>query len=415
MLKDWIQLARDKGASDLHLEGGTPLVLRIRGELVPLGGNLSPDALIQSAKEILGNGWQEFLNRRSADLSQTIAGTRCRINAYQTVRGVGFAIRLLYSFHNTVSDCNLHPDLRRFVKPATGLLLISGPTGSGKSTTLAALIEEINSTERRQILTIESPIEYFFTNRQSFIRQREVLTHTPSYEQALTDAMREDPDVLVISEMRTPDVMRLTLNAAETGHLVLATMHSSTCAEAISRICMSFAPEIQGSIRAQLADCLVGVVCQRLLYLPQNQLRVPHCEVMVANSAIRATIRGGQMSQLASAIQTGGEDGMWSFDRYQRWIEQKRDWVRPKSIAPADEREEVSSRMSDELRRPVQSTPRTVAGSRPAPSRSILAGPPRAPNTPSTGHGRIEISTEEEDLEELARLISEKEKSGDSD
>jgi twitching motility protein PilT len=143
-------------------------------------------------------------------------------------------------------------------------VIVSGPTGSGKSTTLAALIEEINSARARHIVTLESPLEYLFTNRRSYIRQREIPAHAPSFEQGIVDALRENPDVLVIGEMRTPEVMRLTLDAAETGHLVLATMHSASCAEALSRLCMSFPAEIQPSIRAQLADCLVGVICQRL-------------------------------------------------------------------------------------------------------------------------------------------------------
>src|SRR5262249_4389012 len=126
---------------------------------------------------------------------------------------------------------------------------------------------------------------------------------------------------------------RLTLNAAETGHLVLATLHSATCIEALTRICMSFPAEIQGSIRAQLADCLVGAVCQRLEFLETQQLRVPRCEILFANIAAKGTIRSGQLSQIANVIQAGGEDGMWSFDRYQRWIEQKKDWVRPASPA----------------------------------------------------------------------------------
>jgi twitching motility protein PilT len=227
--------------------------------------------------------------------------------------------------------CNLHPRLAKLVEATSGLVLISGPTGSGKSTTLAALIEEINTSRARHIITLESPVEYLFSNRRSIIRQREIPTHSPSFEQGIVDALRENPDVLVIGEMRTPEVIRSTLNAAETGHLVLATLHSATCAEALSRICMSFPAEIQGSIRAQLADCLVGVVCQRLEFLEAQQLRVPRCEVLFANIAAKGTLRAGQLSQIANVIQAGGEDGMWTFDRYQRWIEQKRDWVRPAS------------------------------------------------------------------------------------
>jgi twitching motility protein PilT len=247
------------------------------------------------------------------------------------------AIRLLSSFQNNLRACNLHPDLKRLTEMTTGLIVVSGPTGSGKSTTLAALVEEINSSAARHIIAIESPIEYVFTNRRSFIRQREVPTHSPTYEQALVDALRENPDVLVVGEMRTPEVMRLTLSAAETGHLVIATMHSATCAEAITRLCMSFPAEIQGSIRAQLADCFVGFVCQRLEFLSEYRLRVPVCEILLPSAASKGTIRGGQFSQIANVLQTGGDVGMWNFDRYERWVAQKKDWVQPTLAAPLPE------------------------------------------------------------------------------
>ncbi len=191
----------------------------------------------------------------------------------------------------------------------------------------------MNAARAQNIITLESPLEYVYTNRRSFIRQREIPTHSPSFEQAIVDALRENPDVLVISEMRTAEVMRLTLDAAETGHLVLATMHSATCAEALNRICMSFPSDLQGSIRAQLADCLVGVVCQRLEYIEKWQMRVPRCEVLVPNSGARGTIRAGQFGQISNVIQSGGEEGMWTFDRYQRWMEQQREWVRPTTTA----------------------------------------------------------------------------------
>ena len=239
------------------------------------------------------------------------------------------AIRLLSSFRNNLKDCNLHPDLKALTSRENGLVIISGPTGSGKSTTLAALIEEVNTSQSRHILTIEDPIEYYLENARSFIRQREVHTHTPSFEQGITDAMREDPDVLVIGEMRTQETMRLTLNAAETGHLVLATMHSARASEALSRIEMSFAPESQGSIRAQLADSLVGVVSQRLVYLPDEKIRVPQCELLMASTQVKSLVRSGQFAKLESAIQTGRDDGMWTFERYLGWINGKQHWVKP--------------------------------------------------------------------------------------
>ena len=325
---EWIRRGREAGASDLHLEPDSPLVARVRGTLQPLGRLGSAADLARIARELLGeDGWAAFLARGSADLSIDVAGGRCRINVYRSLRGVAFAVRLLAPSVRDLKSCNLHPDLKRLTEATTGLVVVSGPTGCGKSTTLAALIEEINAARACHIISLESPIEYLFTNRRSFIRQREIPTHSPSFEQAISDALRENPDVLVIGEMRTPEVMRLTLNAAETGHLVLATMHSATCAEALTRIGMSFAPEIQGSIRAQLADCIVAVLCQRLEFLSTHRLRVPRCELLLGSSAAKGTIRAGTFSHLANVIQSSGEEGMWSFDRYQRWIEQQRAWT----------------------------------------------------------------------------------------
>jgi twitching motility protein PilT len=382
-LLEWIRKGRELGASDLHIEADTAPVARVRGQLSAIGSGVSGSALIQAARELLGNeGWPQFLARGSADLSRTLAGVRCRINIFQTVRGVAMAVRLLTSFQNNLRSCNLHPELKRLTEATTGLVVLSGPTGSGKSTTLAALVEEINTAGARNIIAIESPIEYVFTNRRSFIRQREIPTHSPSYEQALVDALRENPDVLVIGEMRTPEVMRLTLNAAETGHLVIATMHSATCAEALTRICMSFPADIQGSIRAQLADCFVGLVCQRLDFLSEYKLRVPVCEILLPSAAAKGTIRGGQFSQIANVLQTGGEAGMWNFDRYQRWVAQKKDWVQPTLAAPLPD---------DQLAAQPKIRRREAA--------------PKAPKEASKDDS-LEISIEEDaDLDELAKRI----------
>lgn len=402
-LAELIAKGRESGASDLHLEAGSPALFRVRGDLQPAGDPWNGAALRELAESTLGSFyWAEFLERKSADLSKTIAGTRCRINCFQTMKGVSLSIRLLSSFRNTITGCNLHPDLRKLIDHDTGLVIVSGPTGSGKSTTLAALIEEMNQTRRANILTIESPIEYFFQNRQSFIRQREVPTHSPSFEQAIVDSMREDPDALVIGEMRTPDVMRLTINAAETGHLVLATLHSSTCAEAITRLCLSFAPEMQGSIRAQIADCLIGVVCQRLTYLSDQKLVVPVLEIMMANSAVKASIRSGAFSQLSNVIQTGAEDGMYSFERYTKWLQQKRDFVRPGTQPLLASQDEPAPPAAEEL--PRARTPATPSAAKaPAagrsPSRADTLSKPADPD-------RIEIQIAEDDLESLARRIA---------
>ncbi len=328
---------------------------------------------------------------------------RCRINVFQTLRGVGLAVRLLSSFRNNLRDCNLHPEIGALVALPRGLVIVSGATGSGKSTTLAALVEEINAADRRHILTIEDPIEYFLENRRSFIRQREVETHTPSFEQAIVDAMREDPDVLVIGEMRTPETMRLTLNAAETGHLVLTTMHSATAAEALARIEMSFPPESQASIRAQLADCLVGVLSQRLEYLTAHDLRVPHCELLIASAQVKALVRKGEFAKLASAIQTGRDDGMWSFDRYARWMAEKPSWVAPAQAESAPPPPEAPAGLP-----PVRDEPRPAQA--PRPPRAAEPATP-APESPEPG-GRIVIDEADTDLDALVDELSRNRRDG---
>jgi twitching motility protein PilT len=287
------------------------------------------------------------------------------------------------------------------------LVIISGPTGSGKSTTLAALIEEINATRARHVVTLESPIEYLFSNRQSFIRQREIPTHSPSFEQGIVDALRENPDVLVISEMRTPEVMRLTLNAAETGHLVLATMHSSNCAEALSRLCMSFPSDIQASVRAQLADCLVAVSCQRLEFLSAPRLHVPRCEILLPTSGARGTIRSGNFSQIATVLQSGGEEGMWTFDRYQRWMEQVTDWVRPPSPAALRVQGEAAPRAAPPLRATARpAAPRAASSAAPMQPRvPQAAAPSKTPSrSAASAEEVIEVPVEDMDLASLAEL-----------
>jgi twitching motility protein PilT len=394
--RDSILKARRLGASDLHVEAGTAPVARVRGELTPIGEALSGAQLMEMGKEFLtADDWADFDARGSADVSVVVGGTRCRINAYKTIRGLALAVRLLAPAVGDLRACNLHPELRRLVAAPTGLVIVSGPTGCGKSTTLAALLEEVNGSRAQNIITLESPLEYVFTNRRSYIRQREIPTHSPSYEQAIVDALRENPDVLVISEMRTPEVMRLTLSAAETGHLVLATMHSSTCAEALSRICMSFSAEVQGSIRSQLADCLVGVVCQRLEYLEQWQLRVPRCEVLLASSGAKGTIRAGQFGGLANVIQSGGDEGMWTFDRYQRWVEHQREWVRPAApaVGAIEQEAPIIKPASTRVSPPVGAT----ATARKAPSAAKQGGGPEELN--------IDEDLDLDELNELARRI----------
>jgi twitching motility protein PilT len=337
-LETLVESAAANGASDLHLEGGMPAALRVRGALRVLGEPIAPKVLTEMARELVGETqWPVFLERRSFDLSRTIRGVRCRINILHTSRGVGLAIRLLSPFQATLEKLNLHPDLRKLVKNTHGLILVSGPTGCGKSSTLAALIQEINLTETRHIVTVESPIEYSFRPRRAYIRQREVGRDTPSFEQALLDALREDPDVLMVGEMRDPETMRLTLSASETGHLVLATVHSSSCAEALQRVASAFPAEIQGAVCAQLADCLVAVISQRLRFRQDLNIRVPECEILVATHAVKSFIRNRDFFKIVTAIETGADNGMWTFQRYVKWLEGRSNFFVPgQSAEPPD-------------------------------------------------------------------------------
>jgi twitching motility protein PilT len=334
-LETLIASAREQGASDVHLEGGFPATFRVRGALKRQGEALPPAVLTAFAREVLGDEWNAFIERGSADLSRLLAGQRCRLNVLRTSRGVGFAIRLLTSSQATLKSLNLHPDLVRLVRPTHGLALVCGPTGSGKTSTLAALLQEINLHEARHIITVESPVEYSLQPRKSFIRQREVGRDTPSFEQALLDSLREDPAGVMVGALRDPEVMRLTLAAAETGHLVLATLHSSKAAEGLQRLVSAFAPEVQQSVCAQLADVLVGVVAQRLRFNEAQKMLVPECEVLMASSPVRALVRQGQFFKLASAMETGAAEGSFTFSRYAEWLAKKTEFVQPSASLEA--------------------------------------------------------------------------------
>jgi len=382
-----IESAAGGGASDLHLEPGMPAAVRIRGALRVTGEPVAPRALTELARSLLGEEqWPVFLERRSFDMSRTIRGVRCRVNIFQTARGTGFAIRLLSAFQATVEKLNLHPDLKKLVKNTHGLILISGPTGCGKSSTMAALIQEINLTETRHIITVESPIEYTFRSRRAFIRQREVGRDTPSFEQALLDALREDPDVLMVGEMRDPETMRLTLSASETGHLVLATVHSSTCAEAVQRVASAFPAEIQSSVCSQLADCLVAVVSQRLRFREDLNIRVPECEILMATHAVKNFIRSREFFKIVSALETGAEHGMWSFQRYTKWLESRTNFFVPGKSAEPPDSEPADDSPANPALPPLLAAPKTER-------RPAVPNPPR-----TSGAGevhRIEIEPDE--------------------
>jgi twitching motility protein PilT len=233
---------------------------------------------------------------------------------------------------------------------------------------------------------VESPIEYTFRSRHAFIRQREVGRDTPSFEQALHDALREDPDVLMVGEMREPETMRLTLSAAETGHLVLATVHSSTCAEALQRVASAFPAKIQSAVCAQLADCLVAVISQRLRFREDLNIRVPECEILMATHAVKNFIRTREFFKIVSSLETGADHGMWSFQRYAKWLA-----TRTNFFIPGQTAEPPDSEPTDDASAVTTLPPLAFA--------SKAEKKPASPNPPrTTGAGdvhRIEIEPDE--------------------
>jgi twitching motility protein PilT len=376
-LESLVQKAKELGASDLHLEGGLPAAVRVQGDLRMVGDPLAPATLSGIAHELLdGDDWSRFVEQGAFDLSKAIAGVRCRINVLHSSRGVGLAIRFLSAFQATLASLNLHPDFKKLVTSRHGLIMVSGPTGCGKSSTVAALLQEINLNDTRHIVTIESPIEYVLTPRRSLIRQRQVGRDTPSFEHALIDAMREDPDVLMVGEMRDPETMRLTLNAAETGHLVVTTVHSSSAAEAVGRVIAAFPAEIQAGIAAQLADCLSAVVCQRLRYRPDLKMRVPECEILLPSSGVRGIIRAAQFSRLSTAMEAGGQEGQWTFARYRNWLDARTDWVHPtdRSVEPLADLPPLEPPRTMRPRLPDRAAPPRAES--PRPRREAAVAPP---------------------------------------
>ena len=384
-LETLVASAAANGASDLHLESGLPAAIRVRGSLRTVGEPIPAKNLYEMAQAAIGEAqWPHFVERRSFDFSRTVHGVRCRFNVFQTARGIGFAIRLLSAFQATIERLNLHPDLKKLVSATHGLILVSGATGSGKSSTLAALIQEINLTETRHVVTIESPIEYTFRPRRAYIRQREVGRDTPSFEQALLDSLREDPDVLMVGEMRDPETMRLTLSASETGHLVLATVHSSTCAEALQRVISAFPAEIQSSVAAQVADCLVAVIAQRLRFRQDLNIRVPECEILMPTHSVKNFIRTREFFKITNSLETGAEHGMFTFQRYRTWLDNRAKWSIPEQAAEAPDDEVPDARPAVPVLPAFLSSPV---------SKPEKPTPPPAAARPSAG--RIEIEPTE--------------------
>jgi twitching motility protein PilT len=254
--------------------------------------------------------------RKSIDYAMSVSNARLRINFFTTTRGISLAIRILPGHIPTIDELNLHPSLKEIAKLKSGLVLTCGSTGVGKTTTIAAIINDINSSRQAHVVTLENPIEYRFKSNKAFIQQRELGTHMPSFAQGLLDVLRENSDVIVVGELREAETMQLTLNAAESGHLVIATLHASTPEEAIYRLCNAVPPESQNEIRYQLASTLNWLIVQQLVYVEKFGFRIPALTIVRGTASIKNIIRENKLNQLNSAIQIGKNDGMFTTERY---------------------------------------------------------------------------------------------------
>lgn len=312
-----LQEGRRQGATDIHLSAGVPPLMRLGGKLAPLGGSpITGPEVADLVAQVLPKRLQaDLVSKGQADFGFTDStGGRCRANAYRERGTLALALRLLPSSPPMPEDLGVPPAVVKLVDKPHGMLIVTGPTGSGKSTTLASLIARVNHTRPLHIVTLEDPIEYIHTSKISLVQQREIGTDTESFASGLRAALRQDPDVILVGEMRDPETIGIALTAAETGHMVLATLHTVDASGAIDRIVDSFPPHQQSQVRVQLSAVLEGVVAQRLLARKDGTGRVAAFEVLMASSGIRNLIREGKTHQILSSIQTGRNHGMQTME-----------------------------------------------------------------------------------------------------
>jgi twitching motility protein PilT len=305
-------------ASDLHLSAGLPPLLRVDGEIARLDlPVLTHQDVRAMLLEIMNEAQcRHYNDHLECDFSFTEAdGARFRVNAFNQLRGAAVAIRNIAATVPTVEQLACPALFGQLALKQTGLVLVTGATGSGKSTTLAAMIDHINRHRNAHVVTIEDPIEFIHRPRQSLINQRETGRHTPSFPAALRAALREDPDVIMIGELRDMDSIRLALSAAETGHFVLGTLHTGSAVKSIDRIVDAFPGDEKNIVRSMLSESLQGVICQALLPRREGSGRVAAYEIMLGTPAIRNLIREGKVAQMYSTLQTGGSSGMQTLDQ----------------------------------------------------------------------------------------------------
>ena len=309
----------DAGGSDLHLTVGQPPMIRVHGELRPLEGfpHLAPPDIQQAVYGILNQKHrQKFENELELDMSYALSGTaRFRVNVFQQRDAMAAVMRTIPYEIKSIEELGVPSQVNNFAYLPRGFVLVTGPTGSGKSTTLASLIDIINRERSAHIITVEDPIEFLHSHKRSLVNQRELGTDTHSFAAALKHVLRQDPDVILVGEMRDLETIQVALTAAETGHLVFGTLHTQDAPQTVDRVIDVFPPHQQEQIRVMLASALQGVVCQQLLKTADGQGRVAATEVMIATPAIRNLIREGKVHQMYSMIQAGKQHGMVTMDQ----------------------------------------------------------------------------------------------------
>jgi twitching motility protein PilT len=340
-IHELLQMVHDQGASDLHLKAGRPPLLRVHGDIVPVEGQpaLEIEDVMGYVFAMINSGQRASLERdRELDFSFYLRGVaRFRGNAFFQKGAVGAVFRLIPATVPTVEDLGLAPILKEIVQRRQGFFLVTGPTGSGKTTTLAALLNHINETQPVHIVTLEDPIEYVFEDKKAVINQREIGTDTHDFAQGLRRALRQDPDVILIGELRDPETMTTAMNAAETGHLVLGTLHTNDAKQTIDRIIDTFPPEQQNQVRLQLAKCLLGVVAQRLVRRAMGEGRIALQEIMINTPTVQKLIEDNKIGALGKAIEDSAEYyKMQSFNQafWPRWPVTRSRWRRRFLIRP---------------------------------------------------------------------------------
>ena len=310
-----VDRAHDRRSSDIHIVCGKPVRIRVDGELQDLDDKvLTSEDCENIARSLAGDRYEKIKEIGELDFAGTYAGIRCRLNVFRQQRHASAVIRLLSDDIPLLEDLGLPEVMSQFATWPRGIVIITGETGSGKSTTLASLLDRINHTRRENIITLEDPIEYVYTPDLCSINQREIGTDTDSYETGLKAILREDPDIILIGEMRSLDTIETALTAAETGHLVFATLHTNSAPDAIDRIVDVFPGEKQQQIRLQLSMTLKAVVSQQLLRKKGGKGRVAACEVMIVNSAIKNLIREGKSPQIVNILTTSASEGNITMD-----------------------------------------------------------------------------------------------------